>query len=132
MYNQNLTNSNSVGRLAEQRDGDTLLEMMCSKGANCCCAQRTSSFDVSLNVIGASTGLAGMRALKNSRSAELQEFRNLVEKDQLADFTSRRPLIQISQCPGIGKTTLLGLMAQQYPEFLDKARAPEIIGSLVC
>jgi hypothetical protein len=113
-----------------------MLSIMCKMGKACSCAQQSSSFDSSLNVIGASFGLAGIDELRSSRSAELREFKSMVQADQvdrLSVVGSRRSLIQISQCPGIGKTTLLGLMARLYPEYLAETSAPKpkIIGSLV-
>ena len=111
-----------------------MLDIMCSKGKDCLCARSLSAFDVSLNKIGASTGLAGIELLRESRSAELQDFSRCVRQDQsLREIggSIRRSLIQISQCPGIGKTTLLGLLAMQYSDTLGEASNTEIIGSLV-
>jgi hypothetical protein len=113
-----------------------MVDIMCKKGTNCVCAQNSSRFDWSRNVIGAST-LTDIASLRNSRAAELQSFKLLVRKDQIArshwQQNIRRYFIQISQCPGIGKTTLLGQMAHLYQNCLveDDTAAPMVIGSLV-
>jgi hypothetical protein len=122
--------------------GDAMLGIMCNKGIKCECAKAGSSFNSSLNVIGASNGLGGLETLRTSRSREFEEFLRLVQADitdnELAKG-SRRGLIQISQCPGIGKTTLLGLLSRDFPTTLaeppcmenKEAGAVKMIGSLV-
>ena len=119
-----------------------MIETMCIKGQNCECAKSQSVFDASLNTIGATAGLAGLEALRMSRSLELQEFKQLVKADQVVTknlMNSRRALIQISQCPGIGKTTFLGLLSRDFCNTLAETAnnevvepgGIEVIGSLV-
>lgn len=107
--------------------GDSILKIMCTKGINCKCAENNSTFDVSLNIIGASDGLGGRTLLEASRSLELRDFKNLVWADRNPAGIARRNLIQISQCPGIGKTTLLALMARCYPQLLAEASGPDVL-----
>jgi hypothetical protein len=122
--------------------GDAMLGIMCSKGKNCECAKSQSVFDASLNTIGAANALAGLEALRTSRSLEIQEIKKLVKSDQMVwkiNQVYRRSLIVISQCPGIGKTSLLGLIARDFSNILAEASGKglanasnkEVIASLV-
>ena len=109
-----------------------MLEIMCMKGKDCSCARPESDFDVSLNRIGAYFGLAGIKLLRDSRTAELQDFFLCTQQDKILQAGGcRRSLIQISRCPGIGKTTLPGLLAMQHHAAISEAGTPQIIGSLV-
>ena len=103
--------------------GDISLAMMCRKGADCDCAKSTSSCDISLNVIGATNGYLGAAALLESRSRELKAFSDLLQSDQRdIQALKRRNLIQVSQCPGIGKTTMLGLLAKEFSRLLAESQ----------
>jgi hypothetical protein len=97
--------------------------MMCRKGANCECAKSTSRCNISLNTIGATDGYLGAAALLASRSRELEAFKGLLKSDQRdIELGKRRSIFQVSQCPGIGKTTLLGLFAKEFPRLLAKSQ----------
>jgi hypothetical protein len=107
---------------------------MCKLGTRCECAKTTSRFHSSLNVIGGTDGLLGADALMESRTQELNEYVGLLESDASSISGKRRSLVQLSQCPGIGKTTLLCLMANKFTGLLAKsgqATGIEMIGSLV-
>ncbi len=122
--------------------GDRALKFMCANELGCQCAKSNSEFDKSLNTIGATDGYAGSDVLRESRSAELKMFKEILRKDQLdVEAGKRRRLIQVSQCSGMGKTTLLGLLAKEFPSLLAKSQHSSqataegadarIIGSLV-
>jgi hypothetical protein len=122
--------------------GDAMLGIMCSKGKNCECAKLQSVFDASLNTIGAANASTSLEALRTSRSLEIQAIKRLVKSDRRIckiNQVYRRSLIEISQCPGIGKTTLLGLIARDFSDILAEASGngsanasnKEVIASLV-
>ncbi len=78
--------------------GDTALKIMCKRGLGCICANNDSMFDMSLNTIGATDGLAGADALRESRTAELEMFKELLRRDQLdVQAGERRSLIHTSR-----------------------------------
>ncbi len=103
--------------------GDVSLAIMCRKGTKCDCARNTSSCDISLNTIGATGGYLGPAALLKSRTTELEAFKDLLKYDRdIIKLGGRRNLIQVSQCPGIGKTTMLGLLAQEFSRLLAESK----------
>ena len=103
--------------------GTVSLEIMCRKGVNCECAKSTSSCDLSFNTIGATDGFLGAAALLESRLNELEAYACFLKGDLIdIKLRSRRNLIQVSQCPGIGKTTMLGLIAKEYSRLLAESQ----------
>ena len=112
------------------------LVMMCRKGADCECAKSTSSCDISLNTIGATDGYLGNPALLESRLRELTAFSDLLKNDQMdIKLRKRRNLIQVSQCPGIGKTTMLSLLSSEFSRLLAESQESDQVkdqGSIGC